>query len=121
MAVKLDWPTVKARMRLVQEVIGRLPHRYLPAATGAELKATEMMLKSDGRTRKELRTLRKVLGDLFDQFVLDNALPRHPLRREDATSPNPVIPPESGLTVALPPSIAGGVAALVEPLGFALH
>jgi hypothetical protein len=121
LAAKLDWVTVRARMRLVQELIGRLPHRYLPAATGAELKATMSMLRSDGHTRKEMKTLRVVLRDLFDQLVLDGALPRHPLRKEDATMPNPVVPPESGLAVGLPDSITGGVASLVEPLGFALH
>lgn len=121
MANEFDKTTVKTRMRLVQDLVARLPHKYLPAATTAELKATEKVLRSEGRTRKEMKILRVILADLFDQFVLDKALPRHPMRREDAKAPNPVVLPESGIAVELPPPIVDGLAAALEPIGFALH
>jgi hypothetical protein len=107
--------------RLAQEVISRLPHKYLPAATYSEIRAAERLLQREGRTRKELRLQRSTLASLLDQLVLDGVMRWHPLRGEDRKQANPVSLPRVVLTAALPPAIAQTITDQVEPLGFTLH
>jgi hypothetical protein len=121
MADEADPQQVRDRMRLVQEVIARLPHKYLPAATYSEIRAAERLLQREGRSRKELRLQRSTLAALLDQLVLDGALRWHPLRGEDKKQANPVTLPRAVLTAALPPALVQTVAAQVEPLALTVH
>lgn len=109
------------RLRLVQDLVARLPHKYLPAATAAEIEATERVLSGEGRGRGELKVLRETLSEVFDQLVLDQGLRWHPLRREERHHSNGVVPPEAGLAVAIPDPIAELAATALEPLGLSLH
>ncbi len=112
---------VAERLRLVQEVVARLPHKYLAAATAAELAAAERVFLVEGRSRRELKQLGETLTALFDQLIIDRALRYHPLRAEDRERDNTVHPPEVGLAVEIPEAIAAAVGAAIAPLGLSLH
>jgi hypothetical protein len=107
--------------RLAQEVVARLPHKYLPAATYSEIRAAKRLLRREGRTRKELRLQRSTLATLLDQLVLDGALRWHPLRGEDKKQANPVTQPKAVLAAALAPAVVQTVTDQVEPLGLTVH
>ena len=118
---KYEPADVAHRLRLVQDMVARLPLKYLPAATNEQIEATERLLSKEGRSRSEVKLLRATLIDIFDQFVLDKALRRHPLRGEDMGAPNPVYPPEAGLAVEMPPAFVEAITKNLEPVELSLH
>ncbi len=112
---------VRYRLRLVKDMAARLPLKYLPAATNEQIKATERFLIKEGRSRSEVKLLRTTLEEMFDQFVFDKALRRHPLRGEDRVTPNPVSLPEAGIAVEMPAALVEAIATILQPVGSSLH
>ncbi len=116
-----DPKLVKRRFRLVQDLIARMPHKYLLAATKEQIQAAGRTMMLEGRTKTEMKTLQATLVPLLDLLWQVGTLPRHPLRPNEIRRSLNVAPPEAALAVSMPPEQGALIRSLLEPSRIDVH
>lgn len=121
MAERIGARETAERLHLVQKLIARLPHKYLPAATRDELRAAGVAMASEGHSPAEMRALQDTLVGLFDHACAAGVLSRHPLREKGEGPPGELAAPEAALVVGLSPPQVESIRQLLAPLRVAVH
>ena len=116
-----DPARVREQLRLVQDLVARLPHKYLPAATRDEIKAAGRAMMGEGRSKEEMKALQILLLDLFDRFAQTGVVAGSPLRGHDFSSDHGGQVADIGLAVCFPPGRLEHIRELLVPIGLALH
>ncbi len=111
----------RQRLQLVQQLVARLPHRFLLAATREEIQAAGGAMMAEGRTRDDMRVVQASLVALLDHAHSAGALPWHPLRNLGDARARPTSAPEAALVVGLPPVQAEVVRKLLVPFSIVAH
>jgi len=109
------------RLHLVQDLIARLPHKYLLAATRDELRAAGVAMASEGRSPAEMLALQETLVELLGRARSARDPGANPFRDAEDGGPGPIAVPEAALLVGLPPAQFEVIRDLLVPLRVTTH
>jgi HAMP domain-containing protein len=109
------------RLRGVQELIARLPHKYLLAANRDEIRSAGLAMAREGRSQAEMRALNDTLLGLFERACAAGALSSNPLRDRGEHASHPPAAPEAALVVGVPQPQVEAIRDLLGPLHVEVH
>lgn len=110
-----------ARFALVRELVARLSHKSLLAASKREIQSAGRTMIGEGRDREAMRTLQTALVDFYDRACAAGVVARHPIRDPEEGPGSSSSVPEVALVVGLPGGVVTAVAELLEPAAIAVR
>ncbi len=120
---KIGTDETASRLNLIQELVTRLPRKYLLSASRDEIQSAGRAMIGEGRSPEEMKAVQSTLDSLYQEFLRAGALAYNPMRetRTQRASRGANSPPEVLMAVNLRTDQVALTRRLLEPTGITVH